>query len=168
MMPRDEADFAAFVESSYRSLLGLARALTGDWHMAEDLVQATLERVYRYWNKDENIRAPYAYARLTLIRMNSSWRSRLWRREIPTNQIADNSDLVVQRDPHDEVTLDGALQRLPISLRNVLVLRFYEDLSVQEVARICGVSTGTVKSRTSRALNRLRSDQILIDSEWAQ
>ncbi|MEY9836283.1 SigE family RNA polymerase sigma factor [Streptacidiphilus sp. EB103A] len=157
-----DAEFAEFAAGAYPSLLRTARLLTGDRHAAEDLVQAALVRVYVRWSRAASWEAPRAYARKTLVNLYATWRRRRWHTEVlkaePAGQAGrdDTADQVVAR--HE---LGRALADLPRAQRVVLVLRFYEDLSVEQTADLLGCSTGTVKSRTSRALQHLRSTDAL-------
>jgi RNA polymerase sigma-70 factor (sigma-E family) len=149
--------FERFVGQSSATLLRNAFLLAGDRGAAEDLVQLTLLRVAGRWSAAR--RAPEAYARQVLVNL---CRDR-YRREArqassaeavgPGNQ-AEGRDLADAVADRDEVI--AALGRLSLEHREVLVLRFFADLSVAEVAVAIDGSEGTVKSRTSRALSRMR------------
>lgn len=138
-------------------LLRSAYLLCGDRGQAEDLLQLTLLRTARRWQAARE--APEAYARQVLVNLSRDDRRRVRRRvkESPLSAVAspelgsDHADAVVGRD---EVI--GALRRLPRRQREVLVLRFYSDLSVSDTAALIGASEGTVKSYTARALARMR------------
>ncbi|MHA6760333.1 SigE family RNA polymerase sigma factor [Streptacidiphilus sp. PAMC 29251] len=152
-----EADFVRFTESVHPAMLRTARLLTGDPHTAQDLVQAALLRIYLSWGRSDSWDNPAAYARKTLVNVHATWHKRFWHREVPHDEPGDPSqgaDPARQWD--DLVDLERALAALPPGHRSVLVLRFYEDLSVEQVAELLGCSVGTVKSRTSRALERIR------------
>lgn len=157
---REQDDFREFVEARSSALLRTAWMFTGDAHLAEDLLQTALARTWPHW---ERIRygSPEAYVRTVMVRTHASWRARLWRRESPTADLAGLRSGNVAADASDHVderiVLAGALDRLPVRQRQVVVLRFFDDLSVGEVARIMGVSQGTVKSQTSKALATLRT-----------
>ncbi|WP_137993982.1 SigE family RNA polymerase sigma factor [Streptomyces vilmorinianum] len=151
-------DFAAFAESAYASLLRTARLLTGDPHAAEDLVQAALVKVYLRWGGSARWDSPQAYARKVVVNLYATWRRRRWHTEVvrPENDSApDAHDMAAGADARLE--LARALASLPRAQRAVVVLRFYEDLSVEQTAELLGCSPGTVKSRTNRALERLRA-----------
>jgi RNA polymerase sigma-70 factor (sigma-E family) len=144
------------VADSSTRLLRSAYLLSGDRASAEDLLQLTLIRTAGHWRAAQ--RAPELYARRVLVNLLRDRRRRTMRRvtERPFDdaavvEVADHADAVAGRS---EVIL--ALGRLPAEQREVLVLRFYADLSVAETAAVTGVSAGTVKSRTSRALARMR------------
>jgi RNA polymerase sigma-70 factor (sigma-E family) len=150
-------DFEEFVRARWLSLLRTAALLTGDVHAAEDLVQDTLARAAQRWPDISAARSPDAYVRRILYtRSVDAWR---WRRR--------QADPVGAKDPHvattDEtdridaqIALATALRRLTPKQRAVLVVRFYEDRTEAEAARILGCSVNTVKSQTRHALGRLR------------
>jgi RNA polymerase sigma-70 factor (sigma-E family) len=151
-MARDE-EFTAFVIARGSRLRRTAFLMTGNWHEAEDLTQSALTRLYVAWPRVQEARAD-AYARTVLVRIIVDSRRRFWRRERPTGDLPD----VVGpgSSPEDRLDLAQALGLLPVGQRAVLVLRFWEDWSVEEVANALAISTGTVKSRTSRGLEALR------------
>ncbi|MGW3346565.1 SigE family RNA polymerase sigma factor [Nonomuraea rubra] len=148
--------FREFVRGRQRSLMRTAYLLTGDAPQAEDLLQTVLMRAARHWRRlaDGN---PEAYVRRALVNEHTSWRRRR-RAETPT---AHPPDVGPGRDPGDQsltrMALQRALMRLTPRQRAVLVLRYYEDRSVEETADLLGCSQGTVKSQTSHALGRLRA-----------
>ena len=151
-------DFAQFAESAYASLLRTARLLTGDPHAAEDLVQAALVKVYLRWGGSAAWDSPQAYTRRVVVNLYATWRRRRWHTEVvrPASDTApDGHDMAGGADARLE--LARALTVLPRAQRAVVVLRFYEDLSVEQTAELLGCSPGTVKSRTNRALGRLRA-----------
>lgn len=149
--------FDEFVTSHTTALSRLAFLLTGDHHLAEDLLQAALSQVVSRWPqvRDGN---PAAYVRRCLINEYLSWRRRRRYHERPVESPVDGADpvdlasTVVRR-----VVVGRALAQLTPRQRAVLVLRFYEDLSEAETAVIMGCSVGTVKSQTNHALARLRA-----------
>jgi RNA polymerase sigma-70 factor (sigma-E family) len=147
----DEAGFTEWAAGAQRRLLRSAYLLTGDLHAAEDLVQEALVKVALRW---ERLREgnPTGYARTVVVRDNiSRWRRR---REVPTPTAADLA--AVSSEPETALVVRRALQRLTPAQRTVVVLRHFDDLSVEETAAVLRVSTGTVKSQTSAALARLR------------
>ena len=142
-------------DSSTR-LLRSAYLLAGDLASAEDLLQLTLMRTAGHWRAAQP--APELYARRVLLNLLHDHRRRAMRRvterpldEAAAAEVPDHATAMAGRN---EVIL--ALNRLPAEQREVLVLRFYADLSVAETAAATGASAGTVKSRTSRALARMR------------
>ncbi|WP_219463230.1 SigE family RNA polymerase sigma factor [Nonomuraea rhizosphaerae] len=158
---RDKADFIAYVEARSPRLLRTAYLLCRDWAQAEDLVQTALVRAWRAWGRVGE--HPDAYVSRILVNTHLSWRSRLWWRELPTDEPPEKAS------PGDEIGLSderavlwAALGRLPPRQRAVLVLRFFEDLPESAVAQILNCSIGTVKSQTSKALAKLRIDPDLL------
>ncbi len=148
--------FEEYVATRGARLYGTAVLLTQDRGLAEDLVQVSLLKAWRHWSR---IESPDAYLRRTMVHTYTSWWRRRWNGELAT---ADPPERYVAPDTEavDERTdLRAALARLPRRQRAVVVLRFYEDLSVAEVARELGCTEGTVKSQTSKALARLGADE---------
>ncbi|GAA1388876.1 SigE family RNA polymerase sigma factor [Catellatospora chokoriensis] len=150
------AVFTEFAMARTPALIRVAYLLTGDQHAAEDLVQSALAKTYARWGSLRH-RDPEGYVRTVMYREQVSWWRRLGRsREsvLPTP-----ADLTVP-DPstHTDlrVTMRAALRLLSPAQRTVVVLRYYEDLTETQVADILGCSVGTVRSRTSRAVSRLR------------
>lgn len=148
-----DARFIAFAREAEPRLVRQALALTGDPHTALDLVQTTLLTVYLHWSR---IDTPLAYAQRTLTREFLSDRRRRGRELVtdtptPTGGTPGPAEAVATRG----VTL-AALLDLPPRMRAVVVLRYWEDLSVEETARLLGCSTGTVKSTASKGLAKLR------------
>lgn len=157
----DEA-FEALVAERTPALVRTAYLLTGDWQLAEDLVQTSLAKTYLRWHRLREAGAAEAYTRTVLARTcTRAWRRR-WRGEVPTRDLPDAALRDGSADADDRVVVARALAGLPPNQRAVLVLRFYEDLSEAETARALGVAVGTVKSRTARALAALR-DSGLVD-----
>ena len=148
-------EFAAFVRMRMPALLRFGHALTGNPHDALDLVQSALERTGVRWRSvRRGGRDPEAYVRRAMV---NSWVSR-WRRlrrESLVAGVPDRADPepggLLEREP-----LWQALRGLPPRQRAVIVLRYYEDLSEAEIAAVLGVSPGTVKSQTSKAMATLR------------
>ncbi|AQZ67451.1 RNA polymerase ECF-subfamily sigma factor [[Actinomadura] parvosata subsp. kistnae] len=155
MHPDHQRDFTEFVASRSDSLIRLAYVLTNDQHAAEDLLQTALAKAAGHWRR---IRGnPEAYMRRVMYHEQvGRWRSPRWGRErvleaLPDRGVEDRTSEVDTR-----VTLAEALRMLPARKRAVLVLRYYEDLSESEVAKIMGCSVGTVRSQTHQAVARLR------------
>jgi RNA polymerase sigma-70 factor (sigma-E family) len=152
--PSDE-EFSEFVQVAWPGLVRTAYLLLGDRGLAEDLAQTALAKTYAAWPKVRDVQAAPGYARTTLVNTAASWfRRRSWRNELPTESLPDPG--VHDLDPSLRPSVVAALAQLPPRQRAVIVLRFYEDLSVAETARALGCSEGTVKSQTSHALAKLR------------
>lgn len=151
-----DADFADFVHTAWPRLYRTAHLMLGDHGLAEDLTQTALAKTYVAWTRVRERDAAYAYARTTLVNTATSWfRRRSWRNELPGEDVG--TDLRDSTpDPSDRPALMHALAALPPRQRAVVVLRFYDDLSVAQTADALGCSAGTVKSQTSAALARLR------------
>ena len=154
MVDRDR-DLGAFIDARSGSLLRFAYLLTGDHALAEDLLQNSLIKVYLSWDRIRDRAALEAYTRTVMTRTQMSW----WRRPARREQLGVEPTERAARDDHNVDERDQ-LWRLLATLgprqRAVLVLRFYEDLSEAEIARVLGCSAGTVKSQLSRGLARLR------------
>ena len=156
--------FRDFVVARSPALLRTAWMLTGDAGAAEDLLQVALARTWPHWHKVADGR-PEAYVRRVLVRSHASWRSRRWNGESPTADLADSPGAT--RDEHsgteERLVLAAALATLPVRQRQAVVLRYFDDLSVQSVAEIMGSSPGTVKSQSAKGLAKLR--EALADRE---
>jgi RNA polymerase sigma-70 factor (sigma-E family) len=152
----DRSGFAEFVASRSSRLLRTAYLLTHDWALAEDLLQTALAKAWFAWPRVGD--DPEPYVRKILVNTYASWWRRRWRGETPTDVLPDSTvgDPTAGVDVRDE--LWQALGRLPRRQRAVIVLRYFEDLTEQQVATTLDVSVGTVKSQTSKALAQLRLD----------
>lgn len=147
----DEQEFTAWAVGVERRLLRSAYLLTGDLHRAEDLVQEALVKVAMRWDRLREGN-PTAYARTILVRDQISWWRR--RREVLVEEVATGP--AVSSDPDVAMVVRRSLQRLTPAQRAVVVLRHFDDLSVEETAAILRVAPGTVKSQNAAALARLR------------
>jgi RNA polymerase sigma-70 factor (sigma-E family) len=153
-------EFDEFVRSRSTSLLRAAYLLTGDQHLAEDLVQSALARTHRSWKTLHRSGNAEAYTRKVMYHLQVSW----WRRgkvaESMPGEMPEPRSSGTSGDVADglavRLTLRQALARLTPKQRAVLVLRFYEDRSEAEAAAILELNIGTIKSQTVKALNRLR------------
>jgi RNA polymerase sigma-70 factor (sigma-E family) len=156
------AAFEAYVVGRSPALLRTAYLLTGNRADAEDLLQTALAKTYLAWDRIREREALDAYVRRVLVTTQTSF----WRRRRPES-LYDAVPEVPGRDAHADsdlhVALWTALSRLSRTQRAVVVLRFYEDLTEVETARVLGVAVGTVKSTASRALAALRLDPTLRD-----
>jgi RNA polymerase sigma-70 factor (sigma-E family) len=157
-------DFRSYVAARSPALLRTAYMLTGNRSDAEDLLQTALAKTYLSWDRIRAREAVDGYVRRVLVNTSTSW----WRRrkvdEVVTDELPEpgtGRDASADLDLHD--ALWTALAGLPKRQRAMVVLRYYEDLSEAETAQVMGVSVGTVKSTTSRALSRLRETTGLRD-----
>lgn len=152
--PPTDDEFAELVHACWAGLYRTAYLMLGDAAEAEDLVQTALAKTYASWRKVRSVEAAPGYARTTLVNTAASWfRKKGWRNERPTDVLPETQH---EADLSDRPVLMDALATLPPRQRAVVVLRFYEDLSVSQVARALDVTEGTVKSQTSEALSKLR------------
>lgn len=148
-------EFPDFVASRGRQLLRTAFLLTGgDAYLAEDLVQEALGRIFVKWRKIARLENPSGYAQTVLVNTFLSHRRRRSASERVTAEFPDVA--VDDPDPVLRLTLLRVLGELPAKDRAVLVLRFWEDRSVEETAAVLRLSSVAVRSRSSRALARLR------------
>ncbi|WTW92041.1 SigE family RNA polymerase sigma factor [Streptomycetaceae bacterium NBC_01309] len=152
-----EEEFREFVEGAWPRLLRTAYLLTGDHHRAEDLVQTALMRVHKRWRRIGSSIGAEAYTRRVVVNLdNSRWRRAATRRERVQAELPDRA----ANDPYAPVELHAemwaALATLKPAVRAVLVLRYYEDLPLTEIARLLDRPIGTVKSQNSRGLAQLR------------
>ena len=159
-MAADDPSFDAFVTARGPALLRHAYVLTGDRHLAEDLVQEVLARLYLQWHRVAATTSPEGYVRTSLTRQFLSWRRRRSSGERPTEHVPEGTTPYGGVDAvDDDDLLWRLLARLPRKQRAILALRFYDDRSDQQIAEILGVSASTVRSQASRALATLR-DQL--------
>lgn len=150
------AEFEDFVAGRSGRLLTTAYLLTHDHGRAEDLLQTSLAKLWLAWPRVDE---PDAYVRKVMMTTYASWWRRKWRGERPSDVVPETRASDPTRDPD----MWSALTRLPRGQRAVLVLRFYEDLTEAETARVLGCSVGTVKSQCSKGLAKLRIDAALTD-----
>jgi RNA polymerase sigma-70 factor (sigma-E family) len=150
---RDE-QFAEFFAARFDSSRRIVHAMCGDWSEAEEIAQTAFVKVYVRWSRirPETVDA---YLRTTLTRAFLDTRRRGRARE---RVVAELPDTFVPPDTtaDDRQPLHTALLTVPPGQRVVLVLRFFQDLSVEQVAVTLGCSAGTVKSQTARGLATLR------------
>jgi RNA polymerase sigma-70 factor (sigma-E family) len=156
MRDRDTA-FAEYFAARSAAMRGTAFLLCGDWHRAEDLVQATFTKLYVHWNRVVRHEALDPYVRQALIRtFIDDGRRGWWRRERPQDTPIE-APPAQQPGPDDRLMLIRALAEVPPRQRAVLVLRYWEDMSVEDTAAALNCSPGTVKSQAARGLDTLRA-----------
>ncbi|MEU8344229.1 SigE family RNA polymerase sigma factor [Spirillospora sp. NPDC048832] len=157
-MDDDGVTYEEFVTTRAQALLRYGFVLTGNADDAADLLQESLIRLRGAWGRVVNKNDPEGYVRKIMARQHISvWRRR--RREhlmgtVPERHYDDRGLERAESDPR----LWEALAVLPRRQRAVLVLRYYEDLSDEEIAGMLGISRGTVRSQAARALDKLRAD----------
>ncbi|GJF19274.1 MULTISPECIES: SigE family RNA polymerase sigma factor [Streptomyces] len=149
-------DYAEFAGARAGHLYRSACLLTaGDTHLAEDLVQDTLGRLYVRWGRVSRAENPAAYAQTVLTRAFLAHQRRRSSGERATDVFPDLPG-AADGDAPLRLTLLAALARLPAKDRAVIVLRYWEDRSVEQTADVLDVSSAAVRTRCSRALGRLR------------
>ncbi|GAA2287906.1 hypothetical protein GCM10010149_37920 [Nonomuraea roseoviolacea subsp. roseoviolacea] len=157
MDPGVETEFREFVVARSAALFRTAYLLTGDRHAAEDLVQSALAKTAARWGRLRDPGAVEGYVRRAMYHEQVSWwrrRSRVaevaaeWLPEQAGGEHADAADL--------RLVMREALARLTPRQRTMLVLRYFEDLSETEIARLLGVRVGSVRSQIYRSLERLK------------
>jgi RNA polymerase sigma-70 factor (sigma-E family) len=151
-----EDEFREFVAARSAALLRTAYLLAGDWATAEDLLQTALTKTYLAWKRLGEIEAVEPYARRVLVNTATSWWRRRWHGERPTEILPERPAPDKLEEHLERDALWQYVKALPARQRAVLVLRFYEDMSEAQTAALLGISVGTVKSQTSRALGSLR------------
>jgi RNA polymerase sigma-70 factor (sigma-E family) len=154
---RDDDDFREFVRARSPALSRAAFLLTGDHHLAQDLLQTVLATTYQHWRRIRS-GSPEAYVRRAMHNTHISW----WRRrhgmefaaldEAVLDGVVDSSDATALR-----LTVVAALRALTARQRAVVVLRYFEDLTEAQTSDVLGCSVGTVKRLHFDALVRLRS-----------
>lgn len=155
---RSEVDFRGWVSASRGGLRKTAYLLCGDWFLADDLVQDALTRVYSVWERVARTGDPGAYARRVLVNLYLDHRRRPARREVPSAVLPDDTGVEIAPGVDgDRERIIAALRQVPPGQRAVLVLRYWEDLSVEQTAQALGSSAGNVKSQASRGLQALRA-----------
>ncbi|ALG14584.1 SigE family RNA polymerase sigma factor [Kibdelosporangium phytohabitans] len=165
MRSKDDARFREFARSRALSLRRTAYLLCGDWHLAEDLAQTTLIKLYGVWARLRDSAVVDNYARRVLLNSWLDEQRKPWRRR-------ENRDGVVPELPHSDPVsgvsdvLVSALAQLPARQRAAVALRYCQDLSIFDVASVLRCSEGNVKSLTSRGLDRLR--EIVAELQMAE
>jgi RNA polymerase sigma-70 factor (sigma-E family) len=150
-----DADYTEYVAARLSSLRRLAAVLCDDRQRADDLVQATLVKLYVHWGRVRAASHADAYARAVLVREFLHERRSVWVKRVRlSGRVTESPAAAVDQDA--VLDLRAAVAALPARQRATLVLRFYCDLSVEQSAEILGCSPGTVKSQTSRALDAVR------------
>ena len=164
-MAEEPPGFREFVAARWQPLLRTAWGLTGDWALAEDLVQTALAKTWPRWGSIRRTDDPDVYVRRVLVTTYATWWRRKWRGELPTEHLPEPGRELPRSDTAEETvlreTLQQALATLPRRQRAVVVLRYVEDFSEADTAEVLGISVGTVKSQASKALTKLRDSTLL-------
>ena len=161
MYDRD-TEFGEYLESRAVVMRRTAYLLCGgDWHRAEDLVQTTLTKIYVAWSRIRRDGSVDAYSRRVMVRAAIDESRRAYRRRESVVEVLPEAE-ARPSGVEEAVDVRRALARLPAGQRAVVVLRYWEDLSVQETAAALGKSEGTVKSQAAKglaAMRRMLSDE---------
>ena len=157
MRTEDEVTYREFAAVQLQTLQRPAYLLCGDWHSAQDLVQTALVKMYGAWPRLGADVDRHAYARRVLVNSYiSGQRRHWWRREISAGDDLVDLAGTPDRDVGEREAQRALLMTLPPRQRAVVVLRYWEDFSVEQTAQALGIATGTVKSQSAEALKTLR------------
>jgi len=148
-------EFTEFATGAAARLRRTAFLLCGDWHTAEDLTQTTLAKMFVSWRRISRRDAVYAYANRTLVNTYLADRRRRRSRELLAGWLPDAA--AEPGTPELRMVVLDALATLPPKTRVVVVMRYWADLSVDQVADLLGCSAGNVKSQSARGLDKLRT-----------
>ena len=154
MKQRDE-EFAAFVQAATPRLRRTAYLMCRDWHLAQDLTQLTLAKMYVSWARIWRTANLDAYSRRVLMNAIFDQGKKRSKSEVIVSELPDRPGQPAS-EPELHITLMRALATLPVRDQAIVVLRHWEDRSVESVAEILGVSESVVKMQSLRALGRLR------------
>ncbi|WP_327066711.1 SigE family RNA polymerase sigma factor [Kitasatospora sp. NBC_01250] len=164
---RNEAEFTAFAEANAIRLRQIAFLMCRDWHLAQDLTQTTLTKMYLAWNRlARQSNDPFGYARKVLLNSLLDHKRLRSSSELTVDQLPDRAEYGGEPTA-ERLTLLDALELLPRRDRAIVLLRYWEDQSVESTAEILGLSTSVVKSQSMRALAVLRrhlGDRTLLGS----
>ena len=154
---RRDAEFTEYLAARQAALLRTAYLVCGDRDQAEDVLQTALAKLYLSWDKVRDRGAIDAYVRRIVVNeTTSAWRRPWHRRERATDRLPETAVHHDQYDDGGAAALWDVVRSLPPRARAVVVLRYYEQLSEAETAQTLGISVGTVKSQSNRALRMLR------------
>lgn len=166
MKPDTEQDYVEFVTAHANSLCRTAYLLCGDWRRAEDATQEALIRMYRVWGRIQRKGVVAAYARKVVVSTTLDALRRKSSQEVVTGEEYFANETVVG-DPlglvENRMVITKALAELPPRQRACVVLRYFDELSVEETAIALDCRPGTVKSQTMRALDKLRAHPSLAE-----
>lgn len=152
-------DFTGYVKEVRVTLRRRAFLLCGDWHEADDLVQATLVKIFNRWSTLDRVGGLSQYTRTVMVRTFISDRRKAARsREVLSDRLPEPDPLSGEADRlPDRLLLLDALSRLGDRQRAIITLRYWEHLSTEEISSALGCSSATVRSQLCRGLARMRS-----------
>jgi RNA polymerase sigma-70 factor (sigma-E family) len=153
-----DSEFVEFFAGAWPRLYRTALAITGDLGAAEDALQSAFAKAYASWSRVHRADQPEAYVRRMVVNEIIGARRYGWRRRERPHERIEPPDAVPspERGIVERDAVWAAVQTLPVRQRAVIVLRYYEDLSEEQIAVVLGCSRGTVKSQASAALANLR------------
>lgn len=148
------SDFSDYVSARRDGIRHLAFALCGDWQGADDIVQIALTKLYVAWPRVRRSASEDAYVRKVVLRTAIDESRRPWRRETAVRYLEDGP---TPSPPDSSTALDliTALKTLPPRQHKIIVMRYWVGMSVAETATELGITEGTVKSQSSKALSKL-------------
>jgi len=155
MTDRDTA-FAEYFAARSDAMRGTAFLLCGDWHRAEDLTQTAFTKLYLAWHRVARHEVLDGYVRRTLVRTFLDERRLGWWQRVRVSG-SPPEPLTAEAGHESRIAVLAALSCVPPRQRAVLILRYWEDISVEETAELLGCSAGTVKSQAARGLQALRT-----------
>ena len=169
-VPVQTDDFEEFYKASYRRVVALVAAMVGDRHQAEDIAQEAFSRALTRWHRVARYELPEAWVRRVALRLTidaarRTRRVRIMSALLAVGQRGASNDRYDLQDPLEATALSVALMRLPIPQRQVLVLYYLADLPVDDIARDCGIPSGTVRARLASARHRLQRELTSFDEE---
>jgi RNA polymerase sigma-70 factor (sigma-E family) len=155
-MATRDTDFSEYFAARAHALRATAYLLCGDWHRAEDITQVAMTKLYLAWPRlrDQGLDA---YARTVVVRTFLAENRRLWRRREHLTHAPPEPVATGDTDHDRRLLVEAALRAVAPRQRAVLVLRYWNDLSVEDTAEALGCSPGTVKSQAARGVAALRA-----------
>ncbi|AGZ42516.1 SigE family RNA polymerase sigma factor [Actinoplanes friuliensis] len=150
---RQDEEFAEFARAAVERLRTTAFMMCRDWHLAQDLTQTALTRLYLGWKQAREADNLTAYAQKVLLRAYLDHRRRRSTSETVTGVIHDTG---YRQSPDLRLTMLDALAQLPARDRAIVILRYFEDYRVEQVADVLDLPVSVVKSQTRRSLAKLR------------
>jgi RNA polymerase sigma-70 factor (ECF subfamily) len=160
-VPVAAEDFTEFYQASYGRVVALVAAVVGERHQAEDIAQEAFARALTRWSRVARYDLPEAWVRRVALRLTIDAHRRTRRAALLSRRLAGPRGEVA--DPLAATALSVALMRLPLPQRQAVVLYYLADLPVNDIARDCGVSVSTVRTRLAAARQRLERE--LADSD---
>jgi RNA polymerase sigma-70 factor, ECF subfamily len=157
----DDPGFEFLCRQHYGSVVRTAYLITGDASEAVDLAQEAFVRAFERWDRVSTLDRPEAWLHRVVANLSRSW----WRRRLLLRQRDRAQDDVIQAPEPVDPRLMEALRALPDAQRTAVVLRFYADRSIEEVARTLGKRPGTIRALTSQGVARLRSSLSSLEDE---